>query len=134
MPSVGRQHDSVDIKDLAMSKLARPKKPNKPYPLFPLTAHNNGQWCQKIHGKVHFIGVWQDPQAVLGSYLRQAADLHAGRMPTRQETIPAGGMTFKDVCNHHLTYQIAIELMRKQLDPVFDGTTVLPVKARKKTG
>ncbi|MFA5864727.1 MAG: hypothetical protein WC975_08565 [Phycisphaerae bacterium] len=43
-------------------------KPIKPYPTFPLTTHPNGQWCKKIRGKIHFFGVWADPEA---------ADLHA---------------------------------------------------------
>jgi hypothetical protein len=34
---------------------------------FPLTAHPNGQWCKKIRGKVHFFGVWLDPDAALAN-------------------------------------------------------------------
>ena len=34
----------------------RRRKPRKPYSSFPLTAHNNGQWCKKIRGRVHFFG------------------------------------------------------------------------------
>jgi hypothetical protein len=41
------------------------KQPRKPYPTFPLTAHPNGQWCKKIRGKVHFFGVWGDPETPL---------------------------------------------------------------------
>jgi hypothetical protein len=48
-----------------MARLAKPRKPQKPYRSFPLTAHNNSQWCKKIHGKVRFFGVWADPQAAL---------------------------------------------------------------------
>jgi len=36
-----------------MKTLPKPrleKNPAKPYPSFHLTAHNNGQWCEKIHG------------------------------------------------------------------------------------
>ena len=40
------------------SKPTRKTKPNKPYPDFPLGAASNGQWCKKIHGKIHYFGVW----------------------------------------------------------------------------
>ena len=88
-----------------MSALARQqKKPQKPYRSFPLTAHNNGQWCKKIRGKVHFFGVWDDSQAALNNYLSVAADLHAGRRPNPLN-LPAGAVTVKDVCNRFLTSQ-----------------------------
>ena len=83
---------------------AKRKKPKKPYPSFPLTAHNNGQWCKKIRGTVHFFGIWKDPHAALDNYLSVAADLHAGREP-RVSLSPAG-LTVKDACNHFLTYQL----------------------------
>jgi len=82
---------------------AKQKKPSKPYPSFPLTAHNNGQWCKKIRGKIHFFGVWIDPEAAHQRYLREGADLHAGREP-RPETLSPGAATVKDVCNQYLTY------------------------------
>jgi len=87
-----------------MPELAKRKKPKKPHRSFPLTAHNNGQWCKKIRGKVHFFGVWADPQAALDNYLRVAADLHAGRKP-RESTLAGPGVTVKGVANHYLTYQ-----------------------------
>jgi integrase len=89
-----------------MSNLKKTKKPSKPYRSFPLTAHNNGQWCKKIHGRVLFFGVWADPQAAFDDYLRRADDLHAGRRPSTTSTISANGVTVKDVCNHFLTYQL----------------------------
>ena len=79
------------------------RKPRKPYNSFPLTAHNNGQWCKKIRGKIHFFGVWADPQAALDRYLRMAADLHAGRQPAMK--VSADSPTVKDVSNEYLTYQ-----------------------------
>ena len=79
----------------------RRHKPAKPYPSFPLTPHNNGQWCKKIRGKVHFFGVWDDSDAALQNYLRVAEDLHAGRQP-RSSTLPEDGPTVKQVCNHYL--------------------------------
>lgn len=81
------------------------RKPQKPYPSYPLTAHNNGQWCKKIRGKVYFFGVWATPDAALDEYLRVAADLHAGRQP-RTETISPDQVTVKELCNHYLTHQL----------------------------
>ncbi|MCX5670383.1 MAG: tyrosine-type recombinase/integrase [Planctomycetota bacterium] len=81
----------------------RRHKPAKPSSSFPLTPHNNGQWCKKIRGKVHFFGVWEDPQAAHNNYLLVAADLHAGRQP--RPTVSAGGASVKQVCNHYLTFQ-----------------------------
>jgi hypothetical protein len=87
---------------LTPRKHRRPKKPTKPYASFPLTPHNNGQWCKKIRGTVHFFGVWEDPDAALQNYLRVAEALHAGRKP-RAESVPTNALTVKDVCNHFLT-------------------------------
>ena len=78
-------------------------KPAKPSPSFPLTPHNNGQWCKKIRGKLYFFGVWKYPQAAHDKYLRVAADLHAGRQP--RTTVSAEGASVKEVCNHYLTFQ-----------------------------
>jgi hypothetical protein len=50
--------------------IGKRRKPNKPGVTFPLTPHNNGQWCKKIRGKVHFFGVWENPQAALQNYTR----------------------------------------------------------------
>ncbi|MCX5653813.1 MAG: tyrosine-type recombinase/integrase [Planctomycetota bacterium] len=85
-------------------KRRRRKKPVKPYASFPLTPHNNGQWCKKVRGKIHFFGIWEDPQAALANYLRVAADLHAGRQPSPVNLHPEGP-TVKDACNHYLNCQ-----------------------------
>ena len=93
------------VKVLITSNFVRRKKPRRPHRPFPPTTGNNGRWCKKVRGKVHFFGLWADPQAALDSYLRVAADLHdAGRQP-RRPTLPEGGVTVKDVCNHYLTHQ-----------------------------
>ena len=55
--------------------------PGKPYPGFPLYAHQSGQWAKKIKGRTHFFGVWADPHAALTNYLRDKDDLEAGRRP-----------------------------------------------------
>ncbi len=86
-----------------MAKTAR-KKPNKPYPSFPLTAHPNGQWCKKIRGRLHFFGVWADPEAALERYHAVAADLHAGRTP-RVSMLSRPGPAVKDAGNRFLGWQ-----------------------------
>lgn len=85
-----------------MAKRPR-RKPNKPCPSFPLTAHPNGQWCKKILGKLHFFGVWSDPGAAHQNYLRIAEDLHAGREPSPAEE---GEFTVKELGNQFLAYQM----------------------------
>ncbi len=84
-----------------MAAIGTKQKPKNPYPGYPLTPHPNGQWCRKIHGKVHFFGVWDDHDAALELYHKQAADLHTGRQPT----VSTDALTVKDLANHYLTHQ-----------------------------
>jgi len=58
-------------------KPAKPKKPKKDWPLFP---HNHGQWAKKVCTKMHFFGVWLDPQKALKRWLDEKDDLLAGRV------------------------------------------------------
>ena len=90
---------------MAHNARSKREKPSKPYSSFPLTAHNNGQWCKKICGRVHFFGVWDGPQAALDRYLRLAADLHSGRLRPAS-SLATNGTTVKDICNHYLTHQL----------------------------
>lgn len=79
-------------------------KPKKPYPSFPFTAHPNGQWCKKIRGRVHFFGVWAEPEVAVERYHALAVDLHADRTP-RVSTLSHAGPTVKDACNSFLGWQ-----------------------------
>ncbi|MBP7937738.1 MAG: hypothetical protein KA354_24120 [Phycisphaerae bacterium] len=79
-------------------------KPTQPHPSFSLTAHPNRQWCKKTRGKVHFFGVWADPEAALKRYLALAADLHAGHQRQISKLSPEG-LTVKEVCNSILSWQ-----------------------------
>ena len=75
------------------------KKPQKPRKDFPLGAANNGQWCKKVRGKIHYFGIWANPDAAEAEYLRVKEYLQAGRRPPSPE---AAGLQLKDLCNKFL--------------------------------
>ncbi|MEO1616824.1 MAG: site-specific integrase [Planctomycetota bacterium] len=55
-------------------KAAKPVRPEKPYPDYPLTPHASGKWCKKVRGKLHYFGTWDDPNGALSEWL--AAEPH----------------------------------------------------------
>ena len=59
---------------------------------------------QKNLGKIHFFGVWSDPQSALECYLRIATDLHSDSQP-RPKILSGDSPTVKNVCNNYLTHQ-----------------------------
>lgn len=56
----------------------RGPKPAKPWPDFPLYAHNGGVWAKAIRGRVHYFGPWHDPHGALERYLAVRDHLHGG--------------------------------------------------------
>lgn len=76
-----------------------PGKPEKPYPEFPLFAHNTGRWAKKIKGKICYFGKWDDPDTALQKYLDEKDDLHAGRTPRMR----GDGCTVANMCNAFMT-------------------------------
>ena len=83
----------------APKKVSKPDKPQD----CPLFAHNNGQWCKKVRGRLRYFGPWSDLNAALQEYYRQKPYLEADRLPP-----PPGddlGLTLKDVANKWLDFQ-----------------------------
>ena len=74
------------------------QKPAKPRKDFPLGAANNGQWCRKVRGKIHYFGIWSNPDAAEAEYLRQREYLQAGRLPPNNRS----GILINDLCNRFL--------------------------------
>src|ERR1035441_8837837 len=87
-----------DANSTRRSKSVKPKKPHKDFPLF---AHNNGQWGKKIRQKIHFFGVWADPQKALERWIDEKDDLLAGRTPRVQ----SDGLTMRELANRFLTHK-----------------------------
>ncbi len=82
-------------------------KPAKPYAEFPLTAHQNGQWCKKIKGKVWFFGVWAEPETALRKYLDEVDEIQAGRDPRKTGVVrlSSNELTVADLCSLFLERQ-----------------------------
>jgi integrase len=86
-------------------------RPKKPYQSFPLTPHASGTWQKKILGKTHYFGKWgrrvngkleripgDGWKEALEIYEAQAADLHAGTIPSATP----GALTLIELCNEFL--------------------------------
>jgi integrase len=80
---------------------AKPPKPDKPYPDFPLYAHAAGVWAKRIRGKLYYFGRWNDPEGALKKYHAEKEALHAGRKPREA----AGAADVKQLCNGFLAHK-----------------------------
>jgi integrase len=63
----------------------KPAKPAKPWPGFPLFAHQNGQWAKKIKQKLYYFGPWGDPNGAYSRFLHDREALEAGRKPSMDD-------------------------------------------------
>jgi len=81
------------------------QKPAKPRKDFPLGAASNGQWCKKIRGKIHYFGIWSNPDAAEAEYLRCKEYLQAGRLPPAKSNT---GIRMSDLCNRFLNAKRAL--------------------------
>ena len=81
-------------------------KPKKPYPEFPLFAHQAKQWAKKIKGKMWYFGVWDDPMAALEKYNQDIHEIQAGRDPRRTRAhVSSGQLSVYDLANLYLARQ-----------------------------
>ena len=76
-----------------------PGKPSKPYPDFPLYAHNSKRWAKKIKGRTHFFGHWNDWKAALERFQYENDYLQAGKTPPPKNV---GALTVEDLVNGFL--------------------------------
>jgi integrase len=74
------------------------QKPKKPYPDFPLFAHDRGYWAKCIKRKFYYFGPWDDPSGALAEYERVRDDLYNGRSPSPDSS----GHNLKDAINFWL--------------------------------
>ena len=88
---------SVENPSTAVAR-GKARKPNKPYPEFPLYAHATKRWAKRILGAIHYFGPWDDPDGALAKYLKEKDALHAGRKPREASE----GVTVKELCNRFL--------------------------------
>jgi integrase len=82
-----------------MSQSIKSARPRKPHADFPLFAHAVGQWAKKVRGKLHYFGVWADPQAALEKWLAQKDDLLAGHTPRSE----SGEIVMSELCGRYMT-------------------------------
>ena len=87
-------------------RTAKIAKPKKPYPEFPLFAHQSKQWAKKIKGRMWYFGVWDYPAAALEKYNDEVHEIQAGRDPRRTKAhVRSDQLSVYDMCNLFLARQ-----------------------------
>src|SRR5579884_177210 len=85
-------------------KAAKPARPAKRRPDFPLFLHAAGVWAKKIRGKLHAFGPWDDPNGAFRKYLEQKDAPDAGKKPREAYD----RFTVKKPCNQFLNVKQAL--------------------------
>jgi len=63
-------------------------------------AHPSGQWAKKIRGRLHYFGVWADPEAALERLNREWPCLKEGKTPPPIDV--SEGVSLEKVCNEFM--------------------------------
>lgn len=99
----------------------KPQKPRKPRRDFPLFPHACGQWAKKVRGKLHYFGVWGDPEAAERLWDETKDQLKSGRIT--RVLRDSDGVMLREACNQFLTSKkLAVEaneLSSRQFDDLF---------------
>lgn len=75
------------------------KKPEKPYPEFPLVANGNGQWSKQINKRVFYFGPWADPDGALDEYKKHVDSIHRTGMKGEYSDSP---VTIEFICERFM--------------------------------
>lgn len=90
------------------SIMSQKKRPDKPYPEFPLYAHSGGRWAKVINYKTHYFGTWNDPKGALKEYLTALPYIKSGLTP------PVGGDGYNLGCLCSEFYDFQKERFRQK--------------------
>lgn len=90
----------MSVESTKSSRKSKTAKPKKPYPDFPLFPHDINRWANKIRGKLHYFGPWDNLEAALERFNREWPFLSEGRTPPPVDT--GDGCTLRLLCNAFL--------------------------------